>query len=105
MTSYSVKETIDATPEKLWGLLTDSSAFPDWNSTIVSMKGDIKVGNKIALVSTVNPKREFKINVTEMNAPSRMVWSSGMPLGLFKGERTFTLTPAGEAGTTFEMVE
>ena len=28
-----------------------------------------------------------------------------MPLGLFRGVRTFTLTPSGDGSTTFEMVE
>jgi len=33
-----------------------------------------------------------------------MTWTGGMPLGLFKGVRTFTLTPAGD-GTRFAMRE
>ncbi|MEL7208116.1 MAG: SRPBCC domain-containing protein, partial [Actinomycetota bacterium] len=49
-------------------------------------------------------KRTFKLAVTEMSAPSRMVWSDGMPLGLFKGERTYRVEPNG-SGSTFTMVE
>ena len=104
MTTYSVRETIDAEPSVVWALLTDAAAYPEWNSTIVSLDGVIELGNRISLVSTVNPKRAFKLTVTEMNAPERMVWSDGMPLGLFKGVRTYTLTPDGD-GTVFEMVE
>ena len=33
-----------------------------------------------------------------------MTWTGGMPPGLFKGERTFTLTPEGGA-TRFTMRE
>jgi len=33
-----------------------------------------------------------------------MVWTGGMPLGLFKGERTFTLTPTAD-GVRFAMRE
>jgi len=33
-----------------------------------------------------------------------MVWASGMPFGLFRGERTFRLTPVGKQ-TRFEMRE
>ena len=104
MTTYSIRETIDAEPSVVWALLTDAAAYPEWNSTIVSLDGVIELGNRISLVSTVNPKRAFKLTVTEMNAPVRMVWSDGMPLGLFKGVRTYTLTPDGD-GTVFEMVE
>lgn len=33
-----------------------------------------------------------------------MVWEGGMPLGLFRGVRRFTLTPSGR-GTDFHMSE
>lgn len=105
MTSYSVKETIAAEMETVWDLLTDGRRFAEWNSTIVSFEGDIAQGNLITLVSTVNPKRAFKLSVAEVDAPMHMVWSDGMPLGLFKGVRTFTLTPSGAGSTVFEMVE
>ncbi|HUO52800.1 MAG TPA: hypothetical protein VMT93_09785, partial [Gemmatimonadaceae bacterium] len=29
----------------------------------------------------------------------------GMPLGLFKGERTYSITPAGDGSVQFEMRE
>ncbi len=57
-----------------------------------------------ALVSTINPKRTFKLKVTDLNKPTRMVWSSGMPFGLFTGRRTFTLTERG-GSTEFSMTE
>jgi hypothetical protein len=34
-----------------------------------------------------------------------MVWSGGMPLGLFTGTRTFTLTPRSDGSTEFTMRE
>jgi len=34
-----------------------------------------------------------------------MVWSDGMPLGLFKGARTFSLTPQDDGTTEFFMEE
>ena len=105
MTTYSVKKTIAAPADQVWALLTDAAGYPEWNSTIVSLEGQIALGNRIKLVSTVNPKRAFKLTVSEMDEPRRMVWSDGMPLGLFRGVRTFTLTPADDGATTFEMVE
>ena len=105
MTTYSVKKTIAASADQVWALLTDAAGYPEWNSTIVSLEGRIALGNRIKLVSTVNPKRAFKLTVSEMDEPRRMVWSDGMPLGLFRGVRTFTLTPADDGATTFEMVE
>ena len=34
-----------------------------------------------------------------------MVWTGGMPLGLFKGERTYGITPNDNGGVTFSMRE
>jgi hypothetical protein len=34
-----------------------------------------------------------------------MVWSGGMPLGLFKGVRTYTLSPQGIGVTKFNIRE
>jgi hypothetical protein len=34
-----------------------------------------------------------------------MVFTGGMPLGLFKGVRTYTLEPGGAGGTAFKMRE
>jgi hypothetical protein len=34
-----------------------------------------------------------------------MVWVGGMPLGLFKGTRTFTLAPGQGGATQFTMRE
>ncbi len=104
MTEYAVARTINAPVEKVWALLTDAAGYTTWNPTIVSLEGNIAVGERISLVSTVNPKRAFKLNVVEIS-PQKMVWSDGMPLGLFKGERTFTVTPTTGGGTEFSMRE
>lgn len=104
MTTYSVTRDIDAPPQAVWDLLTDASTYGSWNDAIVSLEGPIAVGNRLALVSIVNPDRTFKPKVVEMTEPSRMVWADGMPLGLFKGVRTYTLTPQG-SGTRFTMEE
>lgn len=101
---YHIERQIDAPAEKVWGLLTDGSGYTSWNPTVVSLAGDIRQGETIDLVSTVNPKRTFNLTVAEVTAPSRMVWSDGMPLGLFKGERTY-LVNEHDGQTTFSMTE
>jgi uncharacterized protein YndB with AHSA1/START domain len=101
---YHVERRIEASPERVWALLSDASTYGAWNRAVVSIEGTIATGNTISLVSTANPKRMFKLRITEMAAPNRMVWSDGMPLGLFKGERTYLLEPR-EGVTHFEMTE
>ncbi len=104
MTSYSVRRTINASPEVVWNVLTDAPSYETWNSAVLGIEGEIAEGNKISLKSIVNPDRVFKLNVTGVEPPNRMVWWDGMPLGLFKGTRTFTVTPQG-TGSEFHMEE
>jgi uncharacterized protein YndB with AHSA1/START domain len=103
-TSYHVERRIDASPERVWALLTDTASYRDWNRAVVSIEGAIAPGGTISLVSIVNPKRTFKLHITEMTRPNRLVWSDGMPLGLFKGQRTYLVQPR-EGVTHFEMTE
>ena len=103
-TGYHVERRIEASPQRVWALLTDASTYRDWNRAVISIDGPIAKGSTVSLVSIANPKRTFKLHVTEMAAPSRMVWSDGMPLGLFKGERTYLVQPR-EGVTHFEMTE
>ena len=105
MSSYSVKRSIAASPEVIWELLTDAAAFPDWNPAVLGIEGSIAEGERIRLTSIVNPDREFKLNVSDVSPPRSMVWSDGMPLGLFKGTRTFSLTPQDDGATEFFMEE
>ena len=95
---------VEAPPSKIWRLLTNAAAFPQWNSTVKSVQGDIALGNRLALVVTAAPERTFKPKVTELEADKRMVWSDGFA-PMFKGVRTFTLTPRDDGSTDFSMVE
>ena len=45
------------------------------------------------------------MKVTEFQPGHGMTWSGGMPLGVFKGVRTFALEPADGGATRFRMRE
>jgi hypothetical protein len=49
--------------------------------------------------------RAFPLKVVDFTPNQRMVLSGGMPLGLFKGERTYTLTADGDGSVAFAMRE
>ena len=103
--SYSVKRTIDASSERIWALLEDASGYASWNPAVVSLKGQIAEGETIKLVSSVNPKRTFSLKVSGVEPRRTMVWSDGMPLGLFRGVRTIALRPLSDSQTEFAMQE
>ena len=92
-------------PPTIWDLLTDAPAYSDWNPAVLGIEGNIALGEKLKLTSIVNPDRQFKMAVSEFEAPTRMVWSDGMPFGLFKGVRTFLVTEQGDGTCDFAMEE
>ena len=70
----------------------------------MGLEGTIGLGNKLKVTSEANPKRAFPVKVTAFTPGAGMTWTGGMPLGLFKGVRTYTLTPQGP-NTRFMMRE
>jgi len=100
--SYTVSIDIAAPPAAVWAKLTDAKSHAKWNSTVTSIEGDITKGSKLAIKVPISD-RTFTPRVVELDAEKRMVWADGMA-PMFRGERTFTLTPSGK-GTTFSMTE
>ena len=105
MKVYSVTKTIEATPEIIWAILTNASSYPDWDPGMDRLEGRIAPGETIKVFTKLNPGRTFPIKVTDFVPGQKMTWTGGMPLGLFKGERTFTLSPQGNDTTEFTMRE
>jgi hypothetical protein len=104
MRFHEATSLIDATPEAIWAVLTDAPGYADWDSGLIRVDGRIAPQETIELVPEINPKRAFPVKVTAFAPGERMVWSGGMPLGLFKGVRRFTLTPE-DGATRFRMRE
>jgi uncharacterized protein YndB with AHSA1/START domain len=103
-TAYTVSIDIAAPPQKVWALLVDVNAWSTWNTTIVRASGTVAPGEKVTLVSKLDPEREFALTVAELETEKKLVWEDGMPMGLFSGVRTYTLD-ATDAGTRFTMSE
>lgn len=95
---------IGAKPRTIWGLLTDAGRFPKWNSTVTSIEGDIALGSKLKLKVPSAPGRTFTPSVTELESEKRMVWSDGFA-PMFKGVRTYELSPGPDGSTVFSMTE
>jgi hypothetical protein len=105
MKAFEASATIQASPERIWEILADSSTYADWDSGVVRVEGTLRPGEKITVYSHVNPGRGFPIKVTEFTPPRSMTWTGGIPLGLFKGVRRYTLTPENGGATRFKMRE
>jgi hypothetical protein len=105
MTLFVASTTIRARPETIWALLTDGAGYGLWNSTVEKIEGRIAAGGKVTVYARTAPGRAFSLRVTEFVPPRRMVWTGGMPLGLFTGTRGYTLNPVSDGEVEFTMRE
>jgi hypothetical protein len=105
MRAFEASSTIEASPDAIWAVLTDAPGYSAWDSGVERVEGRIAPGETITVYSKVNPERAFPVKVAEFSPGRKMVWAGGMPLGLFKGVRTFTLSPEGTGAVRFTMRE
>ena len=104
MRFYEASSQIAADPSVVWAALVDGATWSAWDSGIDRVEGRIAPDEEITIRSKVAPGRAFPVKVTAFEPGRRLQFSGGMPLGLFKGVRTYTLTPQG-GGTAFTMRE
>jgi hypothetical protein len=105
MIHYHATTTINASQDTIWRILTDAPGYPRWDPGVDRIEGTIASGNQVTAFTKRDPKRAFPAKVSEFVPGRKMVWTGGMPLGLFKGVRTFTLTPKANSSTEFTIRE
>jgi uncharacterized protein YndB with AHSA1/START domain len=102
-TTFNRKTTvsiqINADAAIVWALLTKASDYPRWNSTVTSIEGNIALGEKIKLKSTLDAKRTFKLRIKEFEPEKKLIWGDG------QGNRVYTITKNANRTVTFSMTE
>lgn len=99
---------INVTPTKVWSILTNFENYPSWNPFIKSIKGDVKVGNKItARIDPPGAKgMTFKPKILSFESNKELKWLGHLLFaGLFDGEHKFELIDNGNGTTTFIQSE
>ncbi len=104
MKAFDSTVVIDGGAMAVWDVLVDGSAWPQWDSGVTHVDGTIAPGSTLKVTVAANPGRAFPVKVTDFRPGEGMTFSGGMPLGLFRGVRTYRLTPSG-SGTQFRMRE
>jgi hypothetical protein len=103
--SFAVTTSIHAAPERIWAILTEAARYPAWNPTVTRVEGRIAPGERVVMHVAMTTGRAFPVTVSQFEPARRMTWEGGLPLGLFKGVRTFTLTPQVDGTVVFAMRE
>lgn len=104
MLEYKAGTTIQAAPEAVWEVLADLARWPEWDPNCERIEGTLMQGGKLTVYTKLSPGRAFPVTVSDLNKGHRMVWSGGMPLGLFKGVRLYQLT-APDSGVTKVLIK
>lgn len=104
----STQITINASPEKVWSILTDFAQYPTWNPFIRSITGDVKTGNQIRVeIEPPDGKMMvFKPTVIQKTENEALRWLGKLFIGgLFDGEHHFVLKQNTNGTTTFFHAE
>ena len=101
---HTAEIDITAPPASVWAVLVDTPNWHRFDPYCDRIEGVAALGQTIKAFTKLAPGRAFPVKVTTFAVPNSMVWSGGMPLGLFTGVRTYTITPNGK-GAHFKMTE
>jgi uncharacterized protein YndB with AHSA1/START domain len=81
MYEFTTKSMIRSSPERVWEILTDGACYSEWNPEIVAVDGRIALGERIRARVKVGSGAIRSLHVTAFEAPTRMEWTGGLPLG------------------------
>ncbi|WP_437558809.1 SRPBCC family protein [Acidithiobacillus sulfuriphilus] len=99
---------IAASPERVWSILMDFSAYPQWNPFIRSLSGVAKPGEKLRAIIQPEERRAMTFRPKVLNAANqqelRWLGHLGFP-GLFDGEHYFQLTALSNGYMRFTQGE
>ncbi len=104
MKTFRATIKINASPEKIWEILTNANGYPEWDKSMERVEGKFALGEKITFHTKLSTQ-SFPVKVTKFETASQIVLTGGMPLGLFKSERTHKLTPVEDGKTAFHTQE
>lgn len=90
---------INATPKKIWEILTNFNTYPSWNPLVKSLTGDVAVGN---IIKVQLDTMTFKPKVLVYDKDKEFEWMGHLIFkGLFDGQHRFFLQDNGDGTTQF----
>lgn len=99
---------IDCGPDRVWAVLTEFPAHPDWNPFIREITGEVAVGSHLRVRITPPEARAmtFKPVVTAATPGQQFAWLGSLGMrGIFDGAHSFVLHDLGGGRTRFTQSE
>jgi hypothetical protein len=99
---------IQATPERVWSILIDFPAYPQWNPFVRHIRGVPAAGTSLEV--NIQPSDSkgmtFRPTVLVAEPPRELRWRGRLLLpGIFDGEHRFAITPLAGKRVRFEQSE
>lgn len=108
MQEITTSINIDASPDRVWAVLTDNKELRRWSSFVRSIDGKFNEGERLIVVLTPKGERQFILRPRVLVAvPGRELrWLGHFGIrGLFDGEHRFVLSQLGIGQTRLEHAE
>jgi hypothetical protein len=99
---------IDATPERVWQVLTDFDAYSQWNPFMTRVSGAPAPGERLTIHMQPEGGRAmtFRPTVREAVPQRRLRWLGRFLLPrIFDGEHSFTIEPRDDGGVRLVQEE
>ena len=99
---------IEATPERVWEVLTDFAAYPEWNPFIQTIEGQAAPGSnlEVRIAPPGGRAMSFKPTVLEVSPRQELRWLGRVLVpGLFDGEHSLLIEPVDDSRVRFVQAE
>jgi hypothetical protein len=99
---------IQASPQRVWQVLTDFAAYPQWNPFITQASGTAAPGERLSVRMQPAGGRAMTFRPTVLEAaPQRRLRWIGRVLfpGVFDGEHSFTIEPLEQGSVRLTQQE
>jgi hypothetical protein len=108
MLELRTETQIDSPVDRVWHVLMDFNAYPEWNPFLRRIDGKPEVGSRLDVEIGASGTRGMRFHPTVMSVvPNRELrWLGKVGIrGLFDGEHIFELIPMGSQSTRFVQRE
>lgn len=108
LTEIATEIEIAASPERVWQVLTDFPAYPQWNPFMHLVNGELRAGGclKARVLYRHGLRLSFRALVLRAEPARELRWQGVLLFsGLFQGEHSFVIQPLGEGRVRFTQHE
>jgi hypothetical protein len=99
---------IQSSPDRVWSILTDFAAFPEWNPFIRRIHGSLETGSELEVLIQPSGAKAmtFRPQILVAEPSCELRWRGRLLIpGLFDGEHRFMIKAMPEGGVLFEHSE